>query len=140
MRPWTQKSALIQLRTSLRKCLKNGVSKGSRWLYVGRHGHGVAGGSKNTQNSSNVHFSMRQYNLIANVRVQKAEIASNFEGLVPRPLSMIIQYFLRGEDEAVFSNILSHPSYSVLQNKRPGTSLSGRDAGASCAAGVKTGL
>ena len=33
MRPWTQKSALIQLRTSLRKCLKNGVSKGPRWLY-----------------------------------------------------------------------------------------------------------
>ena len=34
MRPWTQKSALIQLRTNLRKCLKNGYSKGPRWLYL----------------------------------------------------------------------------------------------------------
>ena len=33
MRPWTQKSALIQPRTSLGKGLKNGVSKGPRWLY-----------------------------------------------------------------------------------------------------------
>ena len=29
------KIALIQLRTSLRKGLKNGVSKGPRWLYRG---------------------------------------------------------------------------------------------------------
>ena len=33
MRPWTQKSALIQPKTSLGKGLKNVYSKGLRWLY-----------------------------------------------------------------------------------------------------------
>ena len=33
MRPWTQKSALIQPKTSLGKGLKNVYSKGPRWLY-----------------------------------------------------------------------------------------------------------
>ena len=34
MRPWTQKSALIQPKTSLGKDLKNVYSKGLRWLYL----------------------------------------------------------------------------------------------------------
>ena len=34
MRPWTQKSALIQPKTSLGKGLKNVYSKGLRWLYL----------------------------------------------------------------------------------------------------------
>ena len=40
MRPWTQKSALIQQRTSLGKGLKNGYSKGRRWLQAGSESHG----------------------------------------------------------------------------------------------------
>ena len=34
MRPWTQKSALTQPKTSFGKGLKNVYSKGPRWLYI----------------------------------------------------------------------------------------------------------
>ena len=43
MRPWTQKSALIQPKTSLGKGLKNVYSKGLRWLEADDAGKAAAG-------------------------------------------------------------------------------------------------